>query len=611
MSAKRPLGTGRTKGKSNVSKPAVATEDTKFPLKLQMKMRNSSTPEFHQKNKNKTCSDKLVSLKNVIQTTQLSKTLAVDLTSKEKVSEEYWNDYSKEISKKLSYHHLIDFQDLEQENFSVGSLEDLELNLSYSIAEHVRVLTRNSQETYLKLLPSLQPDTTVAEVTQKKTKPVKKAKLGHKVKKEKEEKEREENITQITRKIRIYPNQQQKLLFKKCAGAHRYFYNKAVQQLRKNNKIIYDLREKAKIIKLENGNLVENEKLLKEAKSNTEFIPIRNEVIINDDELTDENKWMEEIPYDTRQLAVKTLIDARDSAESNKKNDNILCYKLHYLDKKTSNDVFIVNKKALIDGSIFKRRLKKNSPIKTSKKNEELIKKSKGDFPIVREKDGRYYACITIEPIDTKLDVKANICALDPGIRTFQTMYSEKSIGEFGYNTSKTLFNLYRREDKLKSIIATKPLKSSKKCKLKKRCALLRTKVKHVVQDLHWKTCDYLTKNYQVILLPIFNSKQMANKKKRKIRKTTTRLLLGLSHYQFQQKLLYKAKMRDRNVIICKEHYTTKCCGNCGTLNHKMAGKKIFHCKNCNLTMDRDIHAARNILIRNLTINSLRTPDKI
>ena len=93
----------------------------------------------------------------------------------------------------------------------------------------------------------------------------------------------------------------------------------------------------------------------------------------------------------------------------------------------------------------------------------------------------------------------------------------------------------------------------------------------------------------------------MANKKKRKISRTTTKLLLSLSHYSFQQKLIDKAKRRGRTVILCKEHYTTKCCGNCGVLNETIGSKKIFHCNSCGLTMDRDIHAARNILLRAMT----------
>jgi putative transposase len=388
----------------------------------------------------------------------------------------------------------------------------------------------------------------------------------------------EDKCKQITRKIRIYPNKEQKLLFKKCFGTHRYFYNKAVWTVKSNESIINK----------------------KERANANSFYSVRNKCIINDDQLTEDDMWMKEIPYDTRQLAVKVMISARKAALSNLKNGNITQFKMRYINKKTSNNVFYIDKNALKNGGLFKSRLKENRFI-VSKRDKKTVQNSQGDFSITQDKDGRYYINIVIIPEEEKLSKLKNICALDPGVRTFQTMYSQKSIGEFGFDTSKRLYSLYRREDKLKKIIATKKIKSDKRCKLRKRCALLRTKAKNIVNNLHWETADILTSKYQVILLPIFNSKQMANKKKRKISRTTTRLMLGLSHYSFQQKLIFKAKMRGRNVVLCKEHHTTKTCGNCGKINEKIGGKKIFKCSACKLTLDRDVNAARNILIRGLT----------
>lgn len=555
------LETGLTKIKLNLLRPPEGIGDIKSKKLVINQNSDTYMQEFHQENKNKTYKDKSSTLEKNILVMKLSKTLDLDLTSKDKVSEEYWNNYSKEISKKLSYHHQIDLADLEQENSLSGSLNNSEGPLRYLKTNCMKILTKSYQKTYWKLLQSSRRDITG-----------------------------EENIKQITRKIRIYPNKEQKILFDKCFGAHRYFYNQALAQFLENNKI---------------------ENLKDRSYANT-FISLRNKVIINDSDLREEdnNLWMKDVPYDTRQNAVNVLVSAIKAAKSNKKNGNIDKFQMRFRSKKICDDVFYVNKKTLINGHIFKRRLGKNAKL-IAKKDKDLIKSSIGDFPIVKEKDGRYYACICIKPLDKKSKPKKNICALDPGVRTFQTMYSEKSIGEFGFDTSKKLYPLYHRENKLKSILATKKLSSRKKYKLKKRCALLRTKIKHIVQDLHWKTADYLTKHYQVILLPVFNSKQMANKKKRKISKTTTRLLLGLQHYSFQQKLLYKAKQRGRNVILCKEHYTTKCCGSCGELNHTIGGSKVFKCKKCNLCMDRDIHAARNILIRALTHSVSELSDAI
>ncbi len=57
------------------------------------------------------------------------------------------------------------------------------------------------------------------------------------------------------------------------------------------------------------------------------------------------------------------------------------------------------------------------------------------------------------------------------------------------------------------------------------------------------------------------------------------------------------------NVVVVDEAYTSKTCGSCGELNNKLGGNKVFKCNHCGLIADRDLHAARNILLRYLTRN--------
>lgn len=575
-----PLENGQIGEKFPLLKPTVAIEDISYHKTESLITENhTSMPGSLPKSKKMISKGKQNSFKKDIQIMKLSQILEADLTSKDKVSEQYWSSSSEEISEMLSFHHQIGFQELEQVNSSNGSFSTSEEDLQSLTTNYIQVKNRSLPRNYLKLSQSSQPDT-----------------MGN-------------VATQVTRKVRIYPNQIQKTLFNKCFNAHRYFYNKAIEQF----------------------NINYNNKLKADS-----FITVRNKVLINEADLSEENNnlWMKEIPYDTRQLAVKVAVSSRNAAISNLRNGNIDHFKMRFLSKKTSNNIFYINKRALVNGHLFKQKLyemvdkfgKNGKKLKTKQKIDhsllvsKKIKKSKakelddilqssaGDFAIKQELDGKYYALIVVTPTDKVLERSNNICALDPGVRTFQTMYSENSIGEFGYDTSKVLYNIYRRIDKLTSVLnkndITYPLNSKKRYKLNKRCALLRTKIKNIANDLHWKTSDYLTKNFDVILLPIFSSKKMANHNNRKIGKTTTRLLLGLSHYSFQQKLIYKANQRGKKVILCKEHYTTKCCGKCGALNENIGGKKIFHCKSCDLEMDRDIHAARNILLRGLTIYS-------
>ncbi len=83
--------------------------------------------------------------------------------------------------------------------------------------------------------------------------------------------------------------------------------------------------------------------------------------------------------------------------------------------------------------------------------------------------------------------------------------------------------------------------------------------------------------------------------------------MLTWSHYRFQQRLLDKQREFPWcKVIICDEVYTSKTCGNCGKVHPNLGRKKTFHCPFCKVKMDRDANAARNILLRYLTLSQSR-----
>jgi putative transposase len=532
-----------------------------------------------------------------IKITKLSKIISSDLKAKDKDSEKYWNKYSEIISEKLPYHQ-IDSPVIKQETRSDGSSISWMKDSQYLEAHNMKILTKNLLETQLKSLPATQPTSV--------------------------------EIDKETKKIRIEPNQVQKELFDKCFNAHRYFYNKAIEEMTN----IYERNKNNKENKIE------------QYLESSQYHIVVAAVVIKNEDLTEENMWMKEIPICVRNQAVKTAVATKDTVAENFRNGNISHFKLDFLSKKRSINICFINKKSLTNGNLFPKILKEfasllcqncldyrnnykddisirdhcniksleNKSLSNNckpcvddivhpkcKQQCKFLTKSYGDFSIIQEKDENYYACMIVSPTNKILDLKENICALDPGVRTFQTMYSKDSTAEFGYDTAEKILCLYKREDKLKAVLATATLTSKKRRGINKKCDKLRTKIKNITDDLHWKIADYLTKNFQVILLPVFNTNQTSSKNDKVTSNTATRLLIGLSHHEFQQKLLYKAKQRGRNVILCKEDFTTKCCGGCGTLNEKIGGKKTFHCENCSLTMDRDIHAARNILIRTLS----------
>jgi len=72
---------------------------------------------------------------------------------------------------------------------------------------------------------------------------------------------------------------------------------------------------------------------------------------------------------------------------------------------------------------------------------------------------------------------------------------------------------------------------------------LLRTKIKNKINDLHWKTANYLCSTFKNIFLPTFEVSRMVRKdipfRARNIGSKTVRNMLSLSHGLFRQNSLY------------------------------------------------------------------------
>jgi putative transposase len=94
----------------------------------------------------------------------------------------------------------------------------------------------------------------------------------------------------------------------------------------------------------------------------------------------------------------------------------------------------------------------------------------------------------------------------------------------------------------------------------------------------------------------------MVKRRNRKLKSKTIRQMCCWSHFAFREALKSKAALFPWCAIVeVNEAYTSKTCEECGTLNHKLGGSKVFSCGQCGHIADRDLHAAKNILLRYLT----------
>jgi len=376
------------------------------------------------------------------------------------------------------------------------------------------------------------------------------------------------------RKIRFYPTNPQVEYFNKCFGTTRYLYNKTIR--------MYNQQKFPLSISSARGIIMKNNR---------------------DMTIDDPEKWLEEIPYDTRQLAISAALDAIKSSFALLKNGHIDKFSMRMKTKKDKKQVFYVNDKAIKNLNLFPTKLNIHSKLIVKKKYRRYYNYIP-DSDCIIQKDGfNYYILIPKEKefiIDK--EKKYDIVSLDPGVRTFQSFYTPDGIvGDLGNQQLKNKIMKYENKiDTLKSIsqkIKNKGTNSKikrKLMKIEKRCFKLKTKASNIIKDFQWKISSFLCKTYKTILLPVFKSQELKNN----LNSKNNRLLDILSHFKFQEKMKYQSIKYGCDLKIVTEECTTKTCGRCGCINNFIGSSKIFWCNKCNITLERDYQAARNILIK-------------
>lgn len=359
------------------------------------------------------------------------------------------------------------------------------------------------------------------------------------------------------------------MIIKQWFGTHRYVYNQYLSYTKTTNVT---------------------------TKEWMNFYAMRNKFVIYNNGANDffnDKEWMLETPKDIRADAIKSCITAHKSAFTNLRNNNITTFNVAYKSKKKPVYSIGIPHSAIKyeNGSfyIYKRYIK--TPIKVHHRTLKTL----GNITINHDSkliyDGiRYYLLVAIKSTTKKYtgDEK-RVIALDPGVRTFQTGYSNDEVVEFSSRT-ETISKLQNKVDLLKSLRDKKLRKIKRKNILK-----INKKIRNVVDDLHWKTITYLRKNYTDVLLPSFDSQEMVVNTP--LHSTTKRRMLGLQHFKFKTRLQEKTDIRTH---IVNESFTSKTCGRCGEMNFMLCSSKTFRCNQCNLLIDRDFNGARNIYLKHM-----------
>ena len=258
-----------------------------------------------------------------------------------------------------------------------------------------------------------------------------------------------------------------------------------------------------------------------------------------------------------------------------------------------------------------------------------------------------YFLYTREEPVPDDPDPEGHtksVAALDGGIRGFQTMCNATT-GAYGelvcgfksriHNRIEEIDDLHSRatrkrehkgvrpQDKRRKTRAQrrhdrvnakerrrrkgcppkrKPSKRHRKVtRLNRKLRRERARQTQWTEAVHYNAIGHLFKHADVVINPVLRTSEMAPREGRVFGVTSTRAMLTMSHYMFNQRLKWKAKRLGTKTVIddTGEPGTTRTCPNpgCGRWHTHLGGDHIFTCPHCGIVAGRDDVGARGNLL--------------
>ena len=350
-----------------------------------------------------------------------------------------------------------------------------------------------------------------------------------------------------TLKVRLYPSEEQKVLFEKHFGSCRFVWNHFLEV---RNKYYAEHKNEEK-------------------KGLSGFDTIKMLTI-----LKKEITWLNEINSQSLQHSLVKLDMSFKSFFRH--NSNYPTFR-----SKKDNQYFIVpsgfkvNKNRLIipkfiDGIVY--RDKSTIP--------ENIKQ------IVVTKDvERYYASIQYESVE-KLTKGNAVIGIDMGIKAFITTSDGIQV--------EPLNALIKVEKKLKREqrrLSRKKKGSKNRKKQIVKVQKIHQNIRDARIDFNHKVSTAIAKHYGTVVVEDLNISGMV--KNHHLSKSIN----DQGWYQFKTMLTYKLRWREAELIeIGRFDPSSKMCSKCGNIKRNLKlSDRIYHCNACGLSIDRDLNASINI----------------
>lgn len=365
-------------------------------------------------------------------------------------------------------------------------------------------------------------------------------------------------------KVRLYPTKQQIEMIEKHFGCCRYVYNRLLAES-------IELYQKEK-------------KSLSEFDMNHLITKWRHD---------DETNWLSEVSSEALQKSAKNLAQAYKNFFRRIKNHENPGFP-KFKSKKNSKQNYTLGK---VSKSEFKHDTKR---IKLAKLRSVRFRGylPQGDIirvTISKSPSGKYHLSACYRNVEMEQFEKTDKgVGIDLGIKDFAIFSDGTKIENPKYfvNTQKKLAKSQRN-------LSRKSRGSRNREKQRIKVARIHEKIANQRKDFLQKLSTKIIKNYDIICLEDLQVKNMV--KNHKLAKSIS----DVSWSSFIAMLKYKAEWHDKKIIQIDKFYpSSQICNCCGFKNPKIKDLSIrqWICPNCDEIHDRDINAAKNILIEGLRI---------